>query len=144
MYLTQAIQDFEGHRHEMVGLFSAEAVMQKSRMTLGYREFHITRTCILGEPGTRIRGHEFHYSLMVAHGRPQYAGSMIDAGGHGRGDEGLLVGNAMALYTHLHFGSQPSGHDMTDRPDHKTRMQRLKAAVDRRHWGWPYAVLAMA
>ena len=30
MYLTEAIRDFDGTSHEMVGLFPAEAVMQKS------------------------------------------------------------------------------------------------------------------
>ena len=37
MYLTQAIRDFDGTSHEMVGLFPAEAVMQKSGLVLGYR-----------------------------------------------------------------------------------------------------------
>jgi cobyrinic acid a,c-diamide synthase len=108
MYLTLAILDFEGHRHEMVGLFPAEAVMQKSKLTLGYREFEVTRPCVLGGPGTKIRGHEFHYSSLVLQGSPQYGGAIVDAGGRLRADEGLLFANTMALYTHLHFSSQPS------------------------------------
>ncbi|MCS6284950.1 MAG: hypothetical protein H8K08_05925 [Nitrospira sp.] len=37
MYLTQAIHDCGGCSHDMVGLFSAEAVMEKWGLTLGYR-----------------------------------------------------------------------------------------------------------
>ena len=48
MYLTEAIRDFDGCSHEMVGLFSAEAVMQKSSMTLGYRTMACLRDCVLG------------------------------------------------------------------------------------------------
>jgi cobyrinic acid a,c-diamide synthase len=59
MYLTQAIRDFAGTSHEMVGLFPAEAVMRKPGLTLGYRTVELSQGCILGEPGTTARGHEF-------------------------------------------------------------------------------------
>ncbi len=35
MYLTEAIRDGEGKRHEMVGVFPAQAIMRKAGMTLG-------------------------------------------------------------------------------------------------------------
>jgi Cobyrinic acid a,c-diamide synthase len=59
MYLTQAIRDFAGTSHEMVGLFPAEAVMRKSSMTLGYRTMSCSRHCILGEAGMTARGMSF-------------------------------------------------------------------------------------
>ena len=107
MYLTQAIRDFEGKSHEMVGLFAAEAVMSKVSMTLGYRELRISQPCVLGEIGVTVRGHEFHYSLVEPKGRLQYACTLTDAQGKSKGQDGLVVGNTVGLYSHLHFASQP-------------------------------------
>jgi cobyrinic acid a,c-diamide synthase len=107
MYLTQAIRDFAGTSHEMVGLFPAEAVMQKSSMTLGYRTMSCSRHCILGEAGLIARGHEFHYSTLVSRGPLDYACGLRDAQGDSKGSDGLVLGNTLALYTHIHFASQP-------------------------------------
>ena len=107
MYLTRGIRDFDGRVHEMVGLFPADAVMHRSSMTLGYRELEITRPCILGEPGVRAKGHEFHYSSLVPTARLEYGCRLTDANGLVLGQDGLMAGYTLALYTHLHFGSQP-------------------------------------
>ena len=107
MYLTQAIRDFSGISHEMVGLFPAEAVMKKSGLTLGYRTVELSQDCILGASGTSARGHEFHYSTLVPKGRLDYACALRDAQENSKGQDGLSVANTMALYTHLHFASQP-------------------------------------
>lgn len=107
MYLTQAIRDLEGKSYEMVGLFEAEAVMSKARMTLGYRELQISQPCVLGEVGITARGHEFHYSLVEPKGQLQYACTLRDAQGKSKGQDGLVAGNTMGLYSHLHFASQP-------------------------------------
>jgi len=107
MYLTQGIRDFAGTSHEMVGLFPAEAVMKKSGLTLGYRTVALSQTCILGVSGVVAQGHEFHYSLLVPRGPLDYACSLSDARGDSKGQDGLMLGNVLALYTHLHFASQP-------------------------------------
>lgn len=108
MYLTQAIRDFDGRAHEMVGLFPAEAVMKRPGLTLGYRELRIARPCVLGDAGLIARGHEFHYSSLVPTGPLEYACTLTDARGQARGQDGLIVGNTLALYTHLHFAGQPA------------------------------------
>jgi cobyrinic acid a,c-diamide synthase len=107
MYLMQAIRDFAGTSHEMVGLFPAEAVMRKPDLTLGYRTVALTQGCILGASGTSARGHEFHYSTLVPKGSLDYACALHDARGELKGSDGLVVGNTLALYTHLHFFSHP-------------------------------------
>ena len=107
MYLTQKIRDFQGKSHEMVGLFAAEAVMSKVRMTLGYRELQVSQPCLLGEVGITARGHEFHYSLVEPTGQLHYACTLMDAQGKSKGPDGLIVGNTVGLYSHLHFASQP-------------------------------------
>jgi len=108
MYLTQSIRDFENRSHDMVGLFPAEAVMSKTTMTLGYRVLEMSSACLLGAAGTRAKGHEFHYSRLEATGPLHYACVLTDAQGNSMGRDGLMVGNTLALYTHLHFGSEPA------------------------------------
>ncbi len=107
MYLTEAIRDFDGTSHEMVGLFPADAVMRKPGLTLGYRTLRLASPCILGDSGLTVRGHEFHYSTLEPHGALHYAGTLADAQGRPKGHDGLMVRNTVALYTHLHFASQP-------------------------------------
>ncbi len=112
MYLTQAIRDMAGRRHEMVGVISAEAVMRKAGMTLGYRTVRLTAPCLLGPAGTVLRGHEFHYSLLEPTGELQYACALSDADGKPVGPDGVMSRNTLALYSHQHFGSCPEmvGH----------------------------------
>jgi len=107
MYLTQAIRDFSGTAYEMVGLFPAEAVMQNNRMTLGYRTVKLVQPCILGSVGLAARGHEFHYSTLLSKGPLTYVCALTDARGDFQGPDGLVFSNTLALYTHLHFSSQP-------------------------------------
>ena len=107
MYLTRAIRDFAGTSHEMVGLFPAETVMQKSGLVLGYRTVECAQDCILGAAGITARGHEFHYSTLVPKGKLDYACVLCDARGEPKGSDGLVVGNVLALYAHLYFASQP-------------------------------------
>lgn len=107
MYLTQAICDAAGRRHEMVGLFAAESVMRKAGMTLGYRTVQLAHSCLLGPAGSSVRGHEFHYSLLEPKGHLDYACHLSDAEGRVVGQDGLMVKNALAMYSHLHFASRP-------------------------------------
>ncbi len=107
MYLTQAIRDSDGRRHEMVGVFPAEAVMRNTGMTLGYRSVQVTRPCLLGGAGASLRGHEFHYSVLEPKGQLHYACTLSDVQGKLVGEDGLMVGNTVALYSHLHFASRP-------------------------------------
>ncbi|HWV46172.1 MAG TPA: cobyrinate a,c-diamide synthase, partial [Nitrospira sp.] len=107
MYLAEAIRDFDGRSHEMVGIFPAKAVMQRHGLTLGYRRVECSRRCILGEVGVTARGHEFHYSTLVVREPLQYTCALSDADGHSKGQDGLTKHNVLALYTHLHFSSRP-------------------------------------
>ncbi len=108
MYLTRGIRDFNGLLHEMVGLFPAEATMQRTGMTLGYRSLEVAQPCVIGEAGLTARGHEFHYSEVIPKGPLAYACTLTDAQGDSKGVDGMTVNNALGLYAHLHFSSQPS------------------------------------
>ncbi len=108
MYLTQSIMDFEGGSFEMVGIFPGSVTMNRKSLTLGYREIEIMKSCILGDIGTKVRGHEFHYSSFIPNGKIDYACQWWDVRSPKQGADGLIQSNVMALYTHLHFASQPS------------------------------------
>ncbi len=108
MYLTQGLRDCDGRLHEMVGLFPAEATMQRAKMTLGYRALEVARSCVIGPTGLTARGHEFHYSTIAPKGPLAYACTLTDAEGESKGYDGMATFNTLGLYTHLHFGSQPA------------------------------------
>ncbi len=107
MYLTEEIRDFSGIAHEMVGLFPAEATMQRTHMTLGYRSVTLSQSCIIGTAGLVGRGHEFHYSTITPNGPLVHACALTDAQGEPKGCDGMVANKTLGLYTHLHFGSQP-------------------------------------
>ena len=76
-------------------------------LTIGYRELTLTHSGLLGAKGVRIRGHEFHCSLLRPKGDLEYVGRVTDVQGKDRGGDGIKVVNVIALYTHLHFSSHP-------------------------------------
>lgn len=108
MYLTQGLRDFDSRLHEMVGLFAAEATMQRSRMTVGYRSLEVAQSSVIGPAGLTARGHEFHYSTISPKATLAYACKLTDAEGKSKGRDGMCILNTLGLYTHLHFGSQPT------------------------------------
>ena len=92
MYLTQAIRDCGGCSHDMVGLFPAEAVMEKSGLALGYRTVELSQTCVLGVSGVVARGTSsialrwFRLDQELAHyihlhfaGQPMFAAALVDS-----------------------------------------------------------------
>lgn len=58
LYLTRSLDG-----HPMCGVLDASAVMT-GRLTLGYREAVAATASPLAEAGTRVRGHEFHRTLV--------------------------------------------------------------------------------
>ena len=108
MFLMNQIRDQNGKDYPMVGLFPMEAVMEHRLKSLGYREIVTKEPSLLGPSGTRIRGHEFHYSSVNNKGSvtaPVY--KMTDRKASSKGEEGFLRNNVLGSYVHLHWGSNP-------------------------------------
>ena len=111
MALSRFIDTLDGVRRPMAGVLPFGVRMLGRRKALGYTEAALRRPCLLGPPGLRLRGHEFHYSEIVEadeassaaefayeiHGRKERASTL----------EGYMVGSALASYVHLHWGSAP-------------------------------------
>ncbi len=109
MYLGSAIADLEGNRYPMTSCIPIETRMLPRLKALGYREVRLTRKSVLGEAGLKIRGHEFHYSEIVA--RPDHVQTSYEVSDRTGGPcfvEGYSVNNTLGSYVHLHFGNQPS------------------------------------
>jgi cobyrinic acid a,c-diamide synthase len=97
--LLYLVEDLDGHR--MCGVLDAKARMT-DRLTLGYREARSPHDSPLAEAGTRLRGHEFHYSTVEPGAGEKPAWEL-----EGRGPEGFASGSVHASYLHLHWAATP-------------------------------------
>lgn len=107
MYLCRAIEDGEGRRHPMVGIFDA-TIRFPGDGTLAYCSVDLVHPSPLGPAGLSLRGHEFHASSLLeapAARAHAYRVRRFPAGGPEA--EGYLVANALGSYLHLHWGSCP-------------------------------------
>lgn len=93
MVLGEALVDAEGRRHPMAGLLGLVTSYEKRRMHLGYR---------LAEraDGTRLRGHEFHYSTILAQPDAPLA-RVTDADGAEVAETGSVRGRVSGTFFHL-------------------------------------------
>ncbi|NPV27519.1 MAG: cobyrinate a,c-diamide synthase [Firmicutes bacterium] len=106
MYLCERIIDLNGDTHAGVGLVPAISRMTERLAGLGYREGRLLRSTVIGEPGTVVRGHEFHYSVVDYHDQsPAY--QLYTATGEKRSVEGYAKGHLLASYLHLNFAGNP-------------------------------------
>jgi cobyrinic acid a,c-diamide synthase len=107
MYLAQGIETVDGRRHPLLGLLPAWTRMRSRRQSLGYVEITLTRECLWGQPGERLRGHEFHYSELVNDPDWPTAYDLRYRRSDRVSHEGFQRGPLLASYTHLHFASRP-------------------------------------
>ncbi|HSH13984.1 MAG TPA: cobyrinic acid a,c-diamide synthase, partial [Desulfurivibrionaceae bacterium] len=98
-----------GEKHELAGIFPVDFSLEKKPQAHGY-----TRLVLEGENpfypvGTRISGHEFRYSRVVAWPEDPagLVGRMERGVGFAEGRDGLLHKNVLALYTHIHALGTP-------------------------------------
>ncbi|MFD7617480.1 cobyrinate a,c-diamide synthase [Streptomyces sp. NPDC059802] len=87
----------------MCGVLDAEARMSK-RLTLGYRQAVAVSDSVLAAPGTRVRGHEFHRTVLEPGAGADPAWGMHQPE---RRVEGFVQGGVHASYLHTHWASEP-------------------------------------
>ncbi len=111
MYLSESLRTTGGGELPMVGALPAGVRMLPRRRALGYAEVTLTADCLLGPKGSRIRGHEFHYSELLrdpAEGEGWSAAYSVRKRRAARpAPEGYRCGNVLASYVHLHLASRP-------------------------------------
>jgi cobyrinic acid a,c-diamide synthase len=97
LWLARRLDD-----HSLAGVIGADARMT-DRLSLGYRAATFEVQTPLGPAGTRVRGHEFHYSSIDP------AGDAIDLSSRfGRQRAGWASPRLLASYLHLHLASAPA------------------------------------
>ncbi len=91
--------------HPMCGVIPARGRMA-GRLTLGYRDAEVLATTAYLGLGERLRGHEFHHSVIDAlegwHDSPAW---MLSARGATR-PEGFAAAGMHASYLHVHWAAQ--------------------------------------
>jgi cobyrinic acid a,c-diamide synthase len=106
MTLCREVEDLAGRRHRMAGVFPTIARMNVRSFRLGYREVRVEGVSRMR--GVVARGHEFHYSHIDP--MPESISRVYQttsARGETLAPEGFFLGNTLAGYIHLHFGSSP-------------------------------------
>ncbi|PBC81708.1 MULTISPECIES: cobyrinate a,c-diamide synthase [unclassified Streptomyces] len=88
----------------MCGVLPAESRMTE-RLTLGYREAVALRDNALAAAGTRVRGHEFHRTVLEPGAGAGPAWGLTHPE---RRVEGFVSGGVHASYLHVHWAAEPS------------------------------------
>jgi cobyrinic acid a,c-diamide synthase len=110
IYLTKGIVDPQGPleaTHRFTGLFPVVTRMLNRRKSLGYREIELISNTSIGGKKLIARGHEFHYSEISDMPASVERAYRVRRGSNDLGTEGYRIGNCLASYIHLHFGSCP-------------------------------------
>jgi cobyrinic acid a,c-diamide synthase len=100
MVLGSALTDAEGTSHEMVGLLGLETSFAKRQMHLGYRLAELAAPMPGHQAGSRLRGHEFHYSTIVSQPDTPLA-AVRDATGAIISETGSRRGHVTGTFFHL-------------------------------------------
>jgi cobyrinic acid a,c-diamide synthase len=107
MYLTRSIER-DGIRKEMVGVIPADVLFQKKPVGKGYTELKPKNQTSWFNPDRVIKGHEFHYSRLINLDRDlQYNYSVQRGTGIDGLQDGIILKNVLASYTHIHAAVVP-------------------------------------
>lgn len=104
MYLGRGIT-MDGINRDMCGVFPMECELMGRRSALGYREIELAHDHLLGPRGTKVRGHEFHYSKVISHDMAEGVRFNVLAEDTDT-VKSASYKNTLASYTHLHWGSR--------------------------------------
>ncbi len=111
MLLSKAIR-WRGERFAMSGVFPFEVEVCASPQGHGYVELRVDRDNPFFPPGTRLRGHEFHYSkILPTEDIPTTACAVERGTGSFARRDALLTHSVWASYTHLHAAATPEWAD---------------------------------
>lgn len=100
MVLGQAIIDADGRAHAMAGLLGLVSSFAERRLHLGYRSARLLGPMGGHPAGATLRGHEFHYSTIVAQPDAPLA-DMTDAAGEPVASTGSRRGPVTGSFFHL-------------------------------------------
>lgn len=104
MYLSQAIEDFNGNSWEMVGALPYNVKMAK-KLTIGYRKANILVSNGFINENQMLVGHEFHHSIdsevssqPMLEIKDYYSKKIVSY-------QGWQINNIFSSYLHIHFAN---------------------------------------
>ena len=107
MFLSRAVV-WQGHSYPMAGVLPFGVEVCASPQGHGYVELLVDQPNSFFPDGTRLHGHEFHYSRILLDGEPPpTACAVLRGAGCYRGRDAVLSGNVWASYAHLHALATP-------------------------------------
>lgn len=129
MYLGRSLHTLEGQAFPMVGLLPYDFLMGKSPQGHGYTTLEVVAPNPFFPPGTRLKGHEFHYSRMQPEpgSEARLAFHLSRGTGMGGQRDGYIYKNVLATYTHLHALGAPEWAPALVRQAREYRRGRLAA-----------------
>lgn len=105
MYLVERLIDFEKKTFPMTGIFKGSVSMTGRLQALGYVNAETITDNILSKKGAKIRAHIFHWSYLDDIPKNMRFAYRIKKSKDKIFYDGLVEGNVLAGYMHLHFAS---------------------------------------
>ena len=100
MALGTTLIDKEGVAHKMAGLLGVVTSYEKRKFHLGYRQAVLQEAVLGYQKGSRLRGHEFHYSTILEEPDAPLA-QVTDADGNLVSETGSLRGHVSGTFFHM-------------------------------------------
>ena len=100
MALGTTLIDKEGVAHKMAGLLGVVTSYEKRKFHLGYRQAVLQEAVLGYQRGSRLRGHEFHYSTILEEPDAPLA-QVTDADGNLVSETGSLRGHVSGTFFHM-------------------------------------------
>ncbi|MET0687987.1 MAG: cobyrinate a,c-diamide synthase [Methyloceanibacter sp.] len=100
MVLGQGLEDADGIRHAMAGLLGHATSFAQRRLHLGYRAAHMLSESPIGDAGSVVRGHEFHYAALISPGSDAPLVELEDGQGRALGPSGGRRGHVTGTFFH--------------------------------------------
>ena len=111
MYLARELV-VDGVTHTMAGVLDLVVEQRPTPQGHGYEVAVVDRDNPFFAAGTRLVGHEFHYSRLVGGSDREHSVLRVERGtGIGDSRDGITKGRVFASYLHLHAGATPGWAD---------------------------------
>lgn len=101
MVLGETLTGADLRIHRMLGLLPLDTSFAARHRHLGYRQATLLDAGPLGPPGTRFRGHEFHYATVLREDASRALFAVRDAAGQNLGAAGSRRGTVAGSFIHL-------------------------------------------
>ena len=100
MALGETLIDKDGNVHSMAGLLRLVTSFEKRKFHLGYRQAKLKSSALGFHAGTRLRGHEFHYTTIIDETDAPLA-EVFDADGSPVAETGSVNGHVTGSFFHM-------------------------------------------